>query len=289
MSQKVNLKAYFERIGFAGSIAPTLATLETILALHPAAIPFENLNPLLGLPVSLELAAIEKKLLAERRGGYCYEHNLLLMAVLRELDYSVRGLAARVLWTNPDAVDGEAHHMLVLVEIAGSSYIADVGFGGMTPTAPLKLKREAEQATPHETYRLLGGDPLWRLEARIGEDWRPVYVFDTTEKSAADYAGSNAFLSTDPASSFRKELRLSLAPPGKRINLRDNRLTIHKKGEEPETRFLTSAEQLRETMADVFGLQLPPAAAMEPLYAAVLARAGIIEEPEEVAGLAAPR
>src|SRR5690606_3504447 len=120
-------------------------------------------------------------------------------------------------------------------------------------------------------------------------DWRPVYVFDTTEKSAADYAGSNAFLSTDPASSFRKELRLSLAPPGKRINLRDNRLTIHKKGEEPETRLLTSAEQLRETMADVFGLQFPPAGAREPSYAAVLARAGIIEKPEEVAGLAAPR
>ena len=69
MSQKVNLNAYFERIGFAGSIAPTLATLELIHALHPAVIPFENLNPLLGLPVNLDLASIEKKLLSERRGG----------------------------------------------------------------------------------------------------------------------------------------------------------------------------------------------------------------------------
>ena len=69
MSQKVNLNAYFERIGFAGSIAPTLATLELIHALHPAVIPFENLNPLLGLPVNIDLQSIEKKLLAEKRGG----------------------------------------------------------------------------------------------------------------------------------------------------------------------------------------------------------------------------
>lgn len=289
MSQKVNLNAYFERIGFAGSIAPTLATLETIIALHPAAIPFENLNPLLDLPVSLELGAIEKKLLAERRGGYCYEHNLLLMAVLRELDYSVRGLSARVLWSNPDAVDVEPHHMLVLVDIGGASYIADVGFGGMTPTAPLKLKRDVEQATPHETYRLLGGDPVWRLEVKIGEEWRPVYLFETAEKTAADYAASNAYLSTDPESGFRRELRLSLAPPGRRINLRDNRLTIHASGEEPETRLLTSAGEMREALVDLFGLQLPPPASIEPLFASVLTRAGVPPAPEEEAGLADPQ
>src|SRR5690606_12496335 len=154
MSQKVNLKAYFDRIGFAGSIAPTLATLEAIHALHPASIPFENLNPLLGLPVELDLDAIGRKLLAERRGGYCYEHNLLLMAVLRELDFTVRGLVASVLWNRPEPHEGPPTHMLLAVDISGATYIADVGFGGMTLTAPLKLKADSEQSTPHETFRL---------------------------------------------------------------------------------------------------------------------------------------
>src|SRR5215217_4516891 len=101
MSQKVNLNAYLERIGFAGSIAPTLATLELIHALHPAAIAFENLNSVIGLPTALDIASIEKKLLHERRGGYCYEHNLLLSAMLRDLDFNVRNLAARVIWADP--------------------------------------------------------------------------------------------------------------------------------------------------------------------------------------------
>ncbi|WP_332687672.1 arylamine N-acetyltransferase family protein [Devosia sp.] len=277
MSQKVNLKAYFERIGFAGSIAPTLATLETIHALHPAAIAFENLNPLLGLPVDLDLPSIEKKLLTERRGGYCYEHNLLLMAVLRELDFTVRGLAARVLWNNPEATDVPPHHMLLAVDISGVTYIADVGFGGMTLTAPLRLKADAEQATPHETFRLTGGEPEWRLEARIGEDWKVLYAFDTTERTEADYAPSNLFLSTDPASAFRRELRVALSPSGKRLALRNNRLTIHAEGQPAESRLLTSVAEMREVLSDSFGIQLPSAEQLDPQLEVILADAGVVE------------
>ena len=272
MSQKVNLNAYFERIGFAGSIAPTLATLELIHALHPAVIPFENLNPLLGLPVNLDLASIEKKLLSERRGGYCYEHNLLLMAVLRELDFSVRGLAARVLWSDPSAVDRPPTHMLLAVDISGATYIADVGFGGLTLTTPLKLKSETEQPTPHETFRLTGGDPDWTLEARIGDDWKPLYIFDTVEKTQEDYAASNLILSTD--SPFTRELRVALSPSGKRLALRNNRFTTHAAGEPSESRLLTSLAEMREVLSGPFGIQLPSAELLDPKLEAILAAAG---------------
>ena len=276
MSHRINLNAYFERIGFAGSIAPSLSTLELIHALHTATIPFENLNPLLGLPVNLDLAAIEKKLLWDRRGGYCYEHNLLLMAVLKELDYTVRGLAARVLWNAPDAVV-EPHHMLLAVDISGATYIADVGFGGMTLTAPLKLKADVEQPTPHETYRLLGGDPDWRLEAKIGDEWKVLYVFDTKEKTADDYAPSNTFLSTDPQSGFRKELRVALSPTGKRLALRDNRFSVHIEGEQSESRLLTSVAEMREMLSGTFGIQLPSADLLDPKLEVILADAGVTE------------
>ena len=269
MSQKVNLNAYFERIGFAGSIAPTLATLELIHALHPAAIAFENLNPLLGLPVNLDLASIEKKLLADRRGGYCYEHNLLLMAVLRELDFSARGLAARVLWSDPAAVDRPPTHMLLAVEIGGSTYIADAGFGGLTLTAPLKLKSEIEQATPHETFRLMGGAPDWVLEARVGDAWKPLYSFDTTEQTIEDYTASNLQLSTD--SPFTRELRVALSPSGRRLALRDNRFTAHVAGEPSESRILTSVAELRDMLAGPFGIQLPAADLLDPKLEAILA------------------
>lgn len=273
MSQKVNLNAYFERIGFAGSIAPTLATLETITALHPATIPFENLNPLLGLPVDLDLKAIEKKLLTEKRGGYCYEHNLLLAAVLRELDYSVKQLAARVL----PGESGRKDHMLLLVEISGASYLVDAGFGGNTLTAPLRLRADSEQETPHGTYRLTGGQPEWQLEIKIGEEWTPLHVFDTSEKTLADYEASNAFISGDPASPFVQELRVALSPQGKRIKLWNNRLNILTIGGDTETRALTSVGELREVLTTTFGIQLPNSDQLDPKLAEILAKAGVVE------------
>ncbi len=81
MGNGLNLNAYLERIGFAGSIAPSFETLGRLHALHPAAIAFENLDPLMGVPVRLDLASLQDKLVANRRGGFCLEHNYLLRAV----------------------------------------------------------------------------------------------------------------------------------------------------------------------------------------------------------------
>src|SRR5579862_7365644 len=96
----IDLTAYFTRIGFGGPArpAPTLDTLRALHLLHPQAIPFENLDVLLGRPVTLDLASIQRKLVAEGRGGYCYEHNLLLRSVLQTLGFRVRSFGGRVLW-----------------------------------------------------------------------------------------------------------------------------------------------------------------------------------------------
>lgn len=270
MPEKVNLNAYFERIGFAGSIAPTLATLELLQGLHPAVIPFENLNPLMGEPVSLDQPSLERKLLTERRGGYCFEHNTLLMRILQDLDYAVRPLVARVVWTRPEAVDEPPSHMLLLVEINNQSYIADVGFGGLTLTAPLRLRADVEQTTPHETFRLIGGDPAWTLEVRIGEDWRPVYIFTLDAVADADIAALNQRIATDPASPFTSELRVALAPTGRRVKLHNADLTIQPIDGEAEKRTITSMESLRAVLTDDFGLTLPADERLEPALAKLL-------------------
>ena len=94
MSEEANLDAYLRRINYSGSIAPTLETLQMLHRQHPAAIAFENLDPLMERPVRLQLSDIEQKLLNERRGGYCFEQNLLFEAVLEAMDYAVTPLAA---------------------------------------------------------------------------------------------------------------------------------------------------------------------------------------------------
>lgn len=271
MSDNVNLNAYFERIGFSGSIAPSLATLEALHALHPAAIPFENLNPLLGLPVALDQKSLEKKMLAEKRGGYCFEHNLMFMRVLADLDYKVRSLGARVMWNHPADAVRPVSHMLIAIDISGQTYIADVGFGSLTLTAPLRLRDGAEQATPHETFRLLDSDGTWRLEARLGEDWRLLYTFTLDDFGEADYRPINTALSSDPNSQFRTGLGAAISPKGERHTLAGTRLSTYRDGALIERRDLMDVGELKEVLTTTFGITLPASDALDPALEGIVA------------------
>src|SRR5215813_4134219 len=102
MGDALDLDAYFGLIGYSGSRAPTLETLRGIHLRHALTIPFENLDPFLRRPVRLDLASLQNKLLRDRRGGYCFEHNVLFKAALDALGFQVTGLAARVLWNLPE-------------------------------------------------------------------------------------------------------------------------------------------------------------------------------------------
>lgn len=258
MAEKVNLNAYFERIGFAGSIAPTLATLELLHALHPAVIPFENLDPLLGLPVKLDQQSLERKMLTEKRGGYCFEHNTLLMRMLRDLEFSVTPLLARVTWTNPDAHQMPPSHMLLLVSINGQNYLADVGFGGLTLTTPLRLRAETEQTTPHETFRLSFAEPDWTLEVKLGEDdWRSVYVFTTEAADESTISALSRQISTDPGSAFTRELRVALSPANRRLKLHNGDFSVQPLEGAPEKRTITTLDELRQVLSASFGITLP--------------------------------
>ena len=150
----LDLNAYFHRIGFSGERTPTLATLAALQQAHLQHIAFENLNPLLGKPVPLAVDGLAHKLIQQGRGGYCFENNLLFMAVLTDLGFCVRGITARVYWNQPEDAQPPRSHMLLLVTIDGEDYLSDVGFGGMTPTAPLRLHTQATQRTPLEPFQI---------------------------------------------------------------------------------------------------------------------------------------
>lgn len=251
VTDEVDLDGYLRRINYSGSIAPTLETLQAIHRLHPQAIPFENLNPLMELPVRLQLSDIEQKLVVERRGGYCFEHNLLLKAVLESMDFSVTPLAAGVLMGNADA-EPSLSHMLLLVDVGGVPHIADVGFGGQTPTAPLRLKADVEQETPHGRYRLAGGYPKWRLDAEIAGVWTELYEFILTPRTLDDYVAMN----DGTMASFRDDLRCARVDGAKRYGLRNARLNTHENGE-TTTRTLTSLLEIRDVLTNVIGIALP--------------------------------
>lgn len=255
VATKANIDAWFERIGFAGSIAPSLETLGQLIQLHVDKIPFENLDPLMGVPVRLELANLQQKLLFDRRGGYCLEHNLLLKAMLEELDYEVKIHPAVVLWGREEPVEDPPTHVFLTVEIGGSRYIVDAGYGRQTPAAPLRLRADVEQPTPHEPYRLTETDGVWRAESLIGDEWRLLFRSSLEEIDMAGMNEINERVSSSPA--FRDRLIGARAEKGRRVALLNRRLTIRPTGGEPEVRELTSTAELREALTGTLGIQLP--------------------------------
>ncbi|MGX7002000.1 arylamine N-acetyltransferase family protein [Caballeronia sp. KNU42] len=248
------LAAYFDRIGYRGSQQATSETLHALHRLHPQVIAFENLDPLLGRTPRLDLASVFAKLISARRGGYCYEHNLLFRAVLDTLGFATTGLAARVMWNSP-AVLPPRTHMILLVETANETWLADVGFGSMTLTAPLLFDTGREQVTPHEPFRLdliERGDFL--LQVKLGDAWKPIYRFDLEPQFPADYAMANHYVSTYPESIFVNHLIVARVMPGERHTLLDTTLT--QRGNTASIRELASAEELRGVLQDTFGLAL---------------------------------
>jgi len=276
MSEDVNLNAYFERIGFAGSIAPTLATLEALHALQPASIPFENFNSLVGVPVLLDQQSLNRKLLGERRGGYCFELNLMFLRILVELGFEARGHLAGVLRGGDEDNDLAPNHMLITVDISGTTYLADVGFGGQLLTMPLKLRVGLEQETPLGVYRLTGEDPALRLEfKRDEEDWRPVYQFALDVIEEATYARINAGLNADPEWFFHHHLLVERAAPAGRLMLYDTRLTSIAPDGARETKTLPTVGEMRETLATMFNMDLPAFEGLDTALGKILTRSTV--------------
>ena len=259
MPSGFDLDAYLDRIGYRGPRTATIDTLQAVHALHPAAIPFENLNPLLGWPVALDVDSLQAKMVAGRRGGWCFEHNTLFRHALEALGFSVSSLGARVVWnTPPDSPVAPRSHMLLRVDLGGVPYLADVGFGGNVLTAPLRLEPHIAQTTPHELHRLLPLENGFMLEACVGGEWKPFYRFTLEPQFPSDYEVSNWYLCHHPSSFFRQILIGARANPEGRYALRNNELSIHRK-QATEKRILADAGALRLCLETDFGLQLPEA------------------------------
>jgi N-hydroxyarylamine O-acetyltransferase len=268
----LDLGRYFARIGYAGSPRPDLATLRALTELHPAAIPFEAVDVLLGRQVDLDMRAIQAKLIDGGRGGYCFEQNGLLKRVLGALGFAVEGLIARVLWMRPhDAPPLPLTHMALRVTIAGERWLADVGFGSCVPGAPLRFDADGtDQPTLHETFRLTRRGAWTLLEAHLPDGWQPLYMLSPEPALDSDYVAANWYTSTHPESGFRQELRVAVTTRERRTALLNNRLTIRRVQGPVERRFLSERE-LADALLSTFGLRLDADSAVRA--AAIAAKA----------------
>ncbi|GAB7540789.1 arylamine N-acetyltransferase family protein [Cupriavidus sp. 8B] len=258
------LHAYLSRTGHPLPSQPDLATLDSLIAAQLAHIPFENVDVLLQRPIKINLDAVFDKLVANARGGYCFEQNTLLAAALRALGYVVTPLAARVRWNVPEDVPTMQSHMLLRVEAAHHSYIVDVGFGGPTPYRAMPLP-QAEQADPSFPYRLISVETtgaafhVYDLEVKGASAWFKLYQFDLSPQQAVDFEPRNWYTSTHPDSLFRNALTLARSQGDTRLTLVNGDFAVRAADGSVQRQHLETPAAIVEALGDRFGLVLDPA------------------------------
>lgn len=200
------LGAYLERVGVDRAGADPVA----IHRAHLLAVPFENFDVHLGTPISLDVGRIVDKLVARRRGGFCYEHNLLHAAALTALGHRVALLEARMFDADEDRFGVPFDHLALEVDLGGRPHLADVGSGrGFLEPLPMDGEEVAG-------FRVVPDGDAMLLLAGGG----PRYRFDRTPREAADFEAGATYHQTSPDSPFTKGWVCTLRLPG------DGRVTV---------------------------------------------------------------
>ena len=252
-----DLDAYLSRLGYIGPRTPTHAVLADVLCRHVSTIPFENLDVLLGRPIRTDAASLQQKLVDDRRGGYCFEQNNLLLLALRALGFTAEPMIARVRWQVPAETATGLTHMLVRVALDGRAWLADAGMGSLSLTAPLEITDGLEQATPHDRRRLVRRGELFALQVFFDGQWLDVNLFHPQTAPAVDLEMGNWHSHTHPQAHFRNNLMVARATADGRLTLLNREFTVRHREGRSEKHHLATSDELLAVLAEHFGLQFP--------------------------------
>ena len=258
----MNLSRYLARIGFHRAPRPNIATLRMLQRAHTLSVPFENLDVQLGRPLTTDVRAAYEKIVLRRRGGWCYEQNGLFGWALAEIGFEVTRVAAAVMRAERGEV-AEANHLALLVcaPDAGGTWLADVGFGGSL-LEPIRLEERTHRQDPFRLGLRCPDDAHWQFWEDAG-DGEFSYDFRPEPASEAALSRRCDFLQTDPESNFVLNLVAQVRTPRRHSTLR-GRILTHRDADGERVSTLGSADQLVQTLAGAFGLDVPEIARCWP-------------------------
>jgi N-hydroxyarylamine O-acetyltransferase len=248
-----NLKGYLARIGWTGPREPTFETASGVLRAHMTHIPFENLDVLLGRGIRIDRDSVYAKLVASRRGGYCFEHGVLLQAALEQLGFVPAAHTARVIMLRPRS-EAALTHMFLTVPLDGRTFVFDPGFGGHAPLVPVPIDAGAHDGT--DLHRVVRRGNESTLEAHIDGAWLPLWSSTIEPAEPVDFVMANHFVCTYPASPFVTSLMLRAITPAARVSVM-NRAVTRRYGGRQEKQVVDSRAALRALLNESFGFDLP--------------------------------
>lgn len=249
----MNTAAYLDRIQYSGPVEANSETLRSLHRAHMLSVPFENLDIGLGRKIVCDETSFLRKIVDQRRGGFCYELNGAFAALLRTLGFNVTLLSARVAREDGSA-SPEFDHLALRVDLE-RPWLADVGFGDSF-VEPLPLKIDAEHTEGDRRFRLVEeGSSLFMEMTDSQGNWRREYSFTLQPRQLEEFAPMCHYHQTSPASHFTQKKICSMATPGGRITLADRRLIVTTYGTREET-LLDSDEQWQAALRQHFGIDL---------------------------------
>jgi N-hydroxyarylamine O-acetyltransferase len=250
----MRLDHYFARLQVSlPSGAATAAALRSLHAAHRSAFLFENLTIQCGGRISLAVCDLERKFLDEGRGGYCFEHNTLFAAALREIGIDCATLLGRVRRGPPHRWCRT--HMVLRVPIGPEVWLADVGFGAMGLLEPLPFRDGATAVQGGFTFRLRRDGVLWILSAHDGAAEIDLYEFTDDPQTPWDVEVANHFTATHPESIFRQTLTIQQTREDRRTILRNDTLTRYAGGRVREE--TVARHRLADVARQEFHAELP--------------------------------
>jgi N-hydroxyarylamine O-acetyltransferase len=249
----MRLHDYLKRLDVASPVAADVQSLRRLHIAHREAFLFENLAIQTGGRISVALDDIERKFIDEGRGGYCFEHNTLFAAALRDVGLPPTVLLGRVRRGPPEL--WRRTHMVLDVPVDGESWLADVGFGGIGLIEPMLLRDGAVSRQTGITYTVRREHGLWILAADDGRGAIDLYEFSGDAQTAGDVEVANHYTSTHPDSIFRRTITIQRSTRMERTILRSDALTRYRDGRIEERPI--DVNERRTLARDLFGVELP--------------------------------
>jgi len=254
MTEEQKINAYLQRIGFTSTPRLDFETLYALQRKHLQTIPYENIDILRGIPISLDIDDIFEKIVIRGRGGYCFELNALFAWLLRDLGFEVTDYFARFLLNEPE-IPMRRHHVLG-VSFHGERYLCDVGVGLVIPRMPIKLAAGTISEQNGECYKLEKEDFLgYVLYELKSEGWRPLYSFTEEAQIKADYMVTSFYCENHPDSIFRAGNMIHIFTENGRKSIADLELRIFSP-EGVEVIDITTKEAYEKLLKLHFGIEL---------------------------------
>ena len=248
-----DLNGYLARIGLDQPEKTDAAGLEALHRAHGCSIPYENFDVLLGRSVSLDPGDLFDKIVARRRGGYCFENNELFRTALETIGFSVRRLLARL---HVAPFPAARVHEMLLVEIAGEPWLADVGCGSLGLRAPIPLTLDRTFDQEGELFRLVEASPYGTMfQTQLKGEWADIASFDFEHVGQDDLEMSNYYASTNRSLIYSQHRIATLNRPDGRVSLADFKVreTLGGRG---ESTVLEEGEPYLEALEEIFGIVL---------------------------------